>query len=359
MCYDIPQSPDYVKMCNEIREQVVLRMTQTVMECVGIGIIFWLASSSRRWMHVLMLISICEMINFASAITVTFDPHGPNSSLPAVLEKFYKDTPGDYRVLNLAYYSNSAMVFGQYDMWGYDPMVQRRYAEIVVAASGESADAVDMYARFRGLEPVFRVLRCKYKLERWFGNGLGNGSGNVEVHVIKQVLPHALTYYNYQLLPERKKAIYAVVSPDFDCFNSVVLQNKPSYAANPKAAPTPVTAVWKDSDTLEVTADTAIPGTILITDAYSKFWHAKALAGSAQSSYQVEAGDYALIAIPVGAGHHRILLNYCPPIFRTGVVISVFGLFLFLGLGAFAWNNRKREIHGAEAENDRSEPELT
>jgi uncharacterized membrane protein YfhO len=124
--------------------------------------------------------------------------------------------------------------------------------------------------------------------------------------------------------------IETVASPQFAGDSMIVLEHAPPVAPRAPATPGSVNIAWKDSDTLVVTARTAAPGIILITDAYSRYWRATALPGAAQRSYQVMPADWALMAVPVTAGEHRFLLRYCPTVFPIGAWISVLGLICYL-----------------------------
>ncbi len=70
------------------------------------------------------------------------------------------------------------------------------------------------------------------------------------------------------------------------------------------------------------------------TDSYSRDWKVKALPGSAQSKYEILPANYAVRAIPLGAGTHRFTMSYWPAGFTAGIVLTsatlagIVGLFL-------------------------------
>ncbi len=72
------------------------------------------------------------------------------------------------------------------------------------------------------------------------------------------------------------------------------------------------------------------PTLLLVTDSYSRYWRAVALSGSSQSKYQVMPADYTIIAVPLGAGHHRLRLEYAPSGWIIGRWISLASLLLYL-----------------------------
>ena len=74
----------------------------------------------------------------------------------------------------------------------------------------------------------------------------------------------------------------------------------------PGAEPGTVRLLSTTTDSLTITADVARPMLLLVTDSYSRYWRAVALTGSSQSEYQVLPADYALMAVPLGPGHHLL-----------------------------------------------------
>jgi hypothetical protein len=228
-----------------------------------------------------------------------------------------------------------------YDVWGYDPMVQRRYAEFVLRSQGDSPDNANMYALYQRPSPALSLLRCAciFKINGDFYDAfyipkdrqLPLGSP-VEATTLAQPMPHALLLYRYRIMKPSRALIDTVTDDNFPRSSVVVLEQAP--AIKPSAGSTPglASAVWKDSDTLEVDAQTATPGIVMITDPYSRYWRASALPNSAQGSYQIMPGDWALMAVPVSAGTHRFLLHYCPTWFPIGAVISIVALIGFLSV---------------------------
>jgi uncharacterized membrane protein YfhO len=86
------------------------------------------------------------------------------------------------------------------------------------------------------------------------------------------------------------------------------------------------------TDSLTIEADTPAPALLLITDTYSRDWHARPLPGSTQARYDVLPADYIVRAIPLAAGHHHLILEYAPPSFRQGLAISLLAGLVWSGL---------------------------
>jgi hypothetical protein len=91
---------------------------------------------------------------------------------------------------------------------------------------------------------------------------------------------------------------------------------------------------------MEVSAQTAKPAILLITDTYSRGWKATALSDSVQKSYRVMPGDAFARAIPLYAGQHHFVLKYEAPGFFPGLWISLGAFFLYLFAWAWLWKGR-------------------
>ena len=65
-------------------------------------------------------------------------------------------------------------------------------------------------------------------------------------------------------------------------------------------------------------------------DSYSSGWQARALSGSVQQNYKVMPANYTLMAIPLAAGEHRLILEYKPLAFLIGKWLSLFSLMIYI-----------------------------
>jgi len=294
------------------------------------GAMFWASGRNRCWAAALAALALIDLVCYARSTVTTFDPQ---ISRPAMMANWFATHPGDYRILQQTFGFNSVMAFNQYDVWGYDPAVVRRYAQLLLAIEKQDANAPLTNAPFTYPGPGLRLVRCKYMF--------GDLGGRVVVAEMSDPLPHALLVHRVRRITERDIIFGALLSPSFDGRHEVVLENAPNIQPMPARNPGVVSAVWKDSDTLEVSASTASPAILLITDTYSRFWNVHPLAGCSQPEYSVMPGDYALIAIPLREGRHHFLLNYCPPIYRAGLYISLAALALFTFLCCLSYRAHK------------------
>jgi hypothetical protein len=152
-------------------------------------------------------------------------------------------------------------------------------------------------------------------------------------------MPHALLLTDYRVLPSFNAMFGALADPKFDPWHTVLLESPPDPQPVLADHPGRVRVVGETSDTLDLEADLASPALLLVTDLYSRDWIARALPGSVQQEYQVLPANYILRAVPLSAGHHELRMEYDPPSFRHGLIISAIAWLIWVGLW---WRTRRR-----------------
>ena len=113
-----------------------------------------------RMAYALAALGALELLVFAHAHRATSDVA---SNRISQLEAFYASRPGDYRVLQ-SDYANHAMIARTYNLWGYDPLLARRYAEFIAFTQGQDPGTVTGTLDIRKLDPLFGMLRCRFAL---------------------------------------------------------------------------------------------------------------------------------------------------------------------------------------------------
>jgi uncharacterized membrane protein YfhO len=124
--------------------------------------------------------------------------------------------------------------------------------------------------------------------------------------------------------------------PAFDPRQQVILETTPDPAPVKGKATGTATVTEEGTDYLIVEANLPAPAILLITDNYSSGWRAVALPGSSQEHYDLLPANYILRAVPLGAGNHRLRIEYEPLGYRIGKWISLVSLMSFAGL--ITWN---------------------
>jgi hypothetical protein len=295
------------------------------------------ARFSRRAAYALALLGVAELTCFAALQRQRFDMRILHD---AHVDRFLLEHPGDYRVYN-ELRGNSAMLSGARDLWGYDPLVPARYAELVARlVQVDRRGPSDFINALPRLHPAFRMLRLKYAFT--------GPSGRITTHgppELPDPMPEVALLGAYSVAADAQEVLRQVATPGWDPTRTVILETEPRPRPEPHANPGSARIVESSTDALTIEADLVAPAILLVTDAYSTYWHARALEGSSQSDYQVLPADYVLRAVPLGAGYHRLRMEYSPPYFRLGVCLSIaaLGVLAFIAVrGVARWRHAPR-----------------
>jgi len=292
--------------------------------CLFLAALVFLRSRHSRLAYVVAVFGIAEALAFARPEVTWFHLA---ATVPARVQQFVAAHAGEYRILNPALegslalpVANSAVALGVADIWGYDPAVPRRYAEFMFHSQGLNPDDAWMILGFSRPSPMWRLLRLRYVF-----------SGD-RVFQLTGGLPHFLLVDGWRRVEHRNDILAALSAPSFDASKTVILERDPEPAPVPGAEPGTVRLLSTTTDSLTITADVARPMLLLVTDSYSRYWRAVALTGSSQSEYQVLPADYALMAVPLGPGHHLFRLEYAPSGWVIGRWVSLASLLVYLGV---------------------------
>ncbi len=291
----------------------------------GLALLLARGREGWRWLPLAML--PLEMVVFAHA---NFATSHLGDLVQAPVAKYISGHPGDYRVLNPER-ANSGYFEGVPDMWGNDPTLLKRYSEFITFSQGGNPDHAGQYANFSLLPRAFALVRFKYAFTPNPAK-----AGTYSLNYSESPLPRALLMSNYRVLPGRDAIFAELLKADFDPAKTVYLESEPNPKPQPGAPLGTVNLLDLTSDSLTFEADTPAPTLLLITDLYSRDWRARALEGSSQTSYEVLPADYIVRAIPLGAGHHHLVVEYAPPSFRQGLMIGAAAWMVWVALGVWA-----------------------
>jgi hypothetical protein len=297
--------------------------------CALLDIILAFARREPRALFGVIALGAAEMFIFAHGVRATFD----SSTIVNPEEKrFLDEHADDYRIMNVAN-PNSAMLIGVQDMWGYEATVVRRYAEFMTWSQGGDPDQAMSYVKFVRYDPLFALLRLRYVFGQ-HGNELEIGDAP------EAPLSHVFLVSNYRVLPDRNAIFDALRSATFDPTGEVILESEPEPKPSPAGSAGTARIVAASADALEIEADVEHPSILLITDAFTRSWRAVALAGSAQTNYQLLPANYILRAVPLMAGHHHLRVEYTRDAFVIGTWISILAGLAFLAALGRCWKNR-------------------
>jgi hypothetical protein len=267
----------------------------------------WTRRQSRAAL-VLGALAVVEVFAFARLHRPTFDSR--EIVIPE-LRDFLAARPGDYRIVNLNW-PNAAMLMHALDAWGYDPAVTRRYAELVQWIQGGAPDLATQYVDFRQFHPLLSMLRVKYLVQL-------EDSRLQIVPAPLEPLPRLELVGAYRVRSGRDDVLSAMAEPSFDPRREVILERRPQ--------PEPVSGgagsasvVREGTDFLEIEADLPQPAVLLVTDAWTPGWRAVSL--DPGQSYELMPADYALRAVALDRGRHRLRLEYAPGGLRAAASVS-------------------------------------
>ncbi len=286
--------------------------------------LFLLRASRPAAAYALVIFGVAEGFAFARTSLSTFPLA---SRVPAAVRQYLDASPGDYRTLGL---ENSAIAIGANDIWGYDPVVPGRYAQLVRYSQGGNPDESGTDLNFRNVRsPLLRLLGLRFVF-------LQSG-GQYHVMKIDGGLSHLMLVGQSMRISDRDQIFRALSDRSFDPAKTAILESDPAPAPVSGGPPGTVRLIGNGADSMTIAADVVRPTLLLISDAYSRYWHAVALPGSSQSDYQVLPADYALIAVPLRAGQHRFRLDYAPQGYLIGRWISLGALVIYLVVVAMAF----------------------
>jgi hypothetical protein len=284
--------------------------------CAIAGICLLALKSPRKLGLCLAVLGMGEMLIFAWSLETTFDlmkAFGPEE-----FRDFFATHPGDFRVLQPVE-GDFVMANGGYDVWGYGPLVPARYGQFLAFTQGVNPDQAEPSMLFKIYLPIYDIFRCRYSIFPAI---------KAQIH---DILPRVALMHDYILLTKRDDIFATLIDVRFDEESQVILESRPDPEPRPPAGepapparPSYAAVVDSGTDYLIIEAETDQPALLLVTDDYSAGWRARPLGEKGpQSHYEIMPADYCLRAVPLKAGHHKILMEFAPRGFRIGRWISI------------------------------------
>lgn len=290
-----------------------------------------LAARRGSWMAIALVIAgVLELGVFARVHRGTATIAMMDGPAAAVV---YDADPGDYRVLMRDTF-NAPLTARGYGVWGYDALILERYAQFFGHSVGYRSRVVDTFLPHIRYRPLHRIVRCKYVV---FAD-----EHHRAPREFADPLPRFLIVHNTITVNDRDRVLDALDDPAFDPEETVVLEQDPVPVPGPRSGEEEVRVLGGDSDHTVLEVSLGSPGVLLVTDAYAKSWRVRSLMPDPpQDRYDVLPANYAVRAVPLAAGDHRIVMEYVPPGYTYGRWISLGGVVGFLALTG-VWLFRKR-----------------
>jgi hypothetical protein len=261
----------------------------------------------------LAVLVVLEAFLFARAARPVYSlqsERGGEEELRNLLEEI---RPGQDRI----YFSmvpNVAMAVGSPGIWGRDPMIMKRYAELLAFTQGEEPDQVTQNLRLHQYHRVLTMVRWAYDLRTKDPEGL-------TITGLPEPMERFQVIRDYRVLGSRDAMFAAMDDPQFDPRRTVLLESEPEVARLGNGAAT-IEIEGESSDHVDLAIALDSPGILLVTDAFARGWRARSLVPSAEEQYDVLPANHAIMAVPLTAGNHRLRLEYRPPAFGVGATLT-------------------------------------
>jgi hypothetical protein len=281
-------------------------------------LVFAVVHKSRLWSYAVIFVGVSEILIFARISRDTFDIS--TAFLPEI-RPFLENNLGDHRYLYVSN-PNAGMTIRAPDLWGYDSVVERRYAEFMTFTQGNDPSQATQYVNFTHVDPLYKMLGCSYAF-------VSNEKG-LETTELHEAMPRLNLFQRYRVVRDRDDIFRTMHSSDFEFQNEVILETEPFPKPSPARTVGEIKTVRSTTDDMNLEVTLSDPALLFISNAYSSGWHAKALDGSVQQHYDLLPANYALQAIPLQAGHHHLQVYYRPISFVIGKWISLASLFAFI-----------------------------
>jgi len=299
--------------------------------CALIAAVLFLRISNLWKCSLLVGLAVIELF---SAGRIAHHAFRLDEAYPRDVVAMFTQRTGDHRILNPAN-PNLAMSMGWRDVWGYDPLIPRRYGEFM--AWMQQVDLVQIVRNdlpFR-YHPLLRMLGCRYMLTPVEGRvALAELTGDA--------MPRAALVGQWAVEPERDRAFAILGQPGFNPRRLVVLERAPNLpAATGAANPGTVRVTDTSSDQLTIEADVNSAAVLVVTDNYMDGWRIVPLEGSSSDAYEIIPANYTLRGVPLAPGHHHFRMEYRPASFVIGAWLSLIGAAAWLGLAGVLLRRRR------------------
>lgn len=300
------------------------------MVLLAAALLIRIAIKNFRAVYILLILILLEGFVFAWISRPVF--HYRETRIPEFRE-FYAARPGDYRVLNRVL-PNSAMSTESRDIWGYGPMVLKRYAEFMAVTQRVDPDKTSTYLPLHAYHPLWDLLRVRFIIMP--------AAEGMTVREMETGIPRVRLMTDWRVAETRNEVFALLTDPAFNPGNTVILEESPGI---PESSPLPggTCSIQDDgSDRWIVRARTDQPAILLIAENFSSGWRIEPLGQERQAPYKLMPADHTLMAVPLTPGEHAFAVRYLPRSFVAGVWFSAPAWILLVGWGLLVGFRRLR-----------------
>jgi len=236
---------------------------------------------------------------------------------------------------------NDAMRAGLYTIEGIEPNPPLFFHQLFALGVRKPADIAPSIYQITRPSRVWNLMAMRYiavpRAQRGTVQGfpLAAERGGWRVYRNPRALPRAFIVHQSAVAPFDLRQ-----AERFPYRDAVWLLREPAGAApigDGTATSDAARIVAESPNRVEIEADLASPGWLVLTDNYFPAWRAE----TNGRPVPIRRANYAFRAVPLGAGRHRVVFTYRPDGLRTG--IALFLVAAAGGLALFAvWALRRR-----------------
>jgi hypothetical protein len=297
--------------------------------CTLVAAMWQAAQKDRRWFYGVAAIAAVELFVFAANNQPTFDL-AIVTNQEKMLRGFATLVGPEQRAITGM--PTVYMMAGGFDGWGNDPMVLRRYSELISKGLDVGPDGAPIFSR---MGPLWGLVRIQGALVQ-------SRSGIDRQPFVGVKLARAQLIDSANVIADPKQMLEALANPKFTPGHKVLLEKPVSLMPTGSGAdlsePGVVQLSDLSTDAIEITADVSRNCILLISDNYSAGWHARSLDGApAQKDYEVVRADYTLRGIPLTPGKHHLLLEYKPTAYIVGKYVTMISLLGYILAAFYFW----------------------
>jgi hypothetical protein len=294
-----------------------------------ISAFFYYRRLSKIAIYGLVALSLVEILIFAAMSRSVFPI---SKAYIAGINQLLDKEPGDYRILNLLgsepnipSLSNESLSGRWLDIWGNDPGVSRRYAEMMAFSQGIPPDRANQGLLFETYHKFLSMFRTRYVLTDY-------RNGRLTYRKIEKHLPRFLIIHNFIVIKDRDAALAFMSAEKFNARQTVVLEDSPNMSIYPASGTAHIRILNESTDYFTLELNTSANGVLLITDTFSNGWRAIGENHSAGKQYEVMPANYAMLGVIIPQGHHIIRLEYAPPVFVWGRTITLLAAGIYFAM---------------------------
>jgi hypothetical protein len=291
------------------------------------------------WFYAILILTLFDLF----LVNRSFNPTIPSEQiypLPGAIEILEQDTE-IYRIsgTGLILDPNSSMIFGLADIRGYEPLVSKRYIDLISRLEGHFP--IHHHSLFvKTSDPLFDALNVKYVLTDQQLNGkwlpIYNETNSIKIYRNPDVLPRAFVVYRTKVVTTATQSLAEITKDNFNFREVVVLEERPANWTEPLERPATsatVDIVSYHPTQINLTVDTPTDGLLVLSESYAPGW--KAWLDGEET--QIYVANHAFRAVVIPAGQHQVRFVYVPLTFQIGAGLSLLALaaiiFSFVILG--------------------------